>query len=85
MRQTIFHLCAAETDKKGPVFWGYVEEDNPKPLMFTVYSEFYQTLLNECDGNFEEADIKAIGYALRFKGYDTKNLKIETKEGVIYE
>ncbi len=84
-KKNVFILCASECSKKGPMFWGYMEEENPKPLAFTVCADFYETLLNECEGDYMMADFKAIGYALRVKGYNTKNLVIQTKEGVIYE
>lgn len=84
-KKTVFNLSAAECSKQGPCFWGWVEGEEPSPLSFTVHQDFYETLLHECDGNFAEADFKAIGYALRVKGYDTTNLTIKSEGETIYE
>lgn len=71
-----FILLTANTTDEGPRFFGYIKEDYLF-YDFTVYADFYQQLVHECDGDEMEADEKAITYAMHTKGYNGKiNLQL---------
>ena len=84
MNNLTFNLSKSMENKEGPTFWGWTEEDH-RPHYFTVYEDFYKTLLEENDGDYTAADVAAIGYALRTRGYDTTNLIIKVEGETIYE
>ena len=71
-----FILLTANTTNEGPRFFGYIKEDYLF-YDFTVYTEFYEQLVRECDGNEFDADEKAITYAMHAKGYQgTINIQL---------